>query len=145
MWRLTLDQLESAPGSVATVLDWAIKRHLFHDRAERSGFSSERFALLNSVIRQLTAALVGAGVNDRYVRLTVLLGPKSPIPEEVARLGGVLGKEGLSWEDIERFFNLRDEFYPIDTRFGQIGPRGIFTELDRRWSPQSQSGGGRWC
>ena len=28
-WRAMLDRLESAPGSVATTLDWAIKRVLF--------------------------------------------------------------------------------------------------------------------
>lgn len=132
LWRLTLDQLEGAPDSVAAVLDWAIKRRLFHDRAERRGIPVERFALLNSIVRRLTAALAGVGVNGRGVRLNVILGPESPIPEEVARAGSVLAAEGLAWNDFERFLNLRDEFYQIDTRFGQIGPRGIFTELDRR-------------
>jgi proteasome accessory factor A len=132
LWRLTLDQLEGAPDSVAAVLDWAIKRRLFHDRAQRRGMPVERLALLNSIVQRLTAALAGVGVNGRGVSLNVVLGPESPIPEEVARVGTALAREGLAWNDIERFLSLRDEFYQIDTRFGQIGPRGIFTELDRR-------------
>jgi proteasome accessory factor A len=132
LWRLTLDQLEGAPDSVATVLDWAIKRRLFHDRAQRRGIPVERFALLNSIVQRLTAALAGIGVNARGILLSAVLGPESPIPEEVARAGSALAAGGLAWSDFERFLNLRDEFYQIDTRFGQIGPRGIFTELDRR-------------
>jgi proteasome accessory factor A len=132
LWRHTLDQLEGAPDSVATVLDWAIKRRLFRDRAERRGIPAGRLALLNSTVERLTKALAGVGVNGRGVRLNVVLGPESPIPEEVARAGSALTAEGLVWDDFERFLNLRDEFYQIDTRFGQIGPRGIFTELDRR-------------
>ena len=46
--------------------------------------------------------------------------------------GSALAAGGLAWNDLERFLSLRDEFYQIDTRFGQIGPRGIFTALDRR-------------
>jgi proteasome accessory factor A len=132
LWRLTLDRLEGAPDSVATVLDWAIKLRLFHDRAERRGIPMERFAFLNSIVQRLNAALAGVGMNGRDVRLSAILGPESPIPEEVARIGSVAAAEGLAWDDLERFLTLRDEFYQIDTRFGQIGPRGIFTELDRR-------------
>ncbi len=132
LWRLTLDRLEDAPDSVATVLDWAIKRRLFYDRAERRGVPVERFALLNSIVHRLNAALAGLSVKDRDVRLSVVLGPTSPIPEEVVRIRSLLAAEGLACDDLERFLKLRDEFYQIDTRFGQIGPRGIFTELDHR-------------
>lgn len=132
LWRLTLDQLEGAPDSVATVLDWAIKHRLFHDRAARRGIPVERFAFLNSIVEQLNAALAGVGTGGRNLRLSIVLGPESPIPGEVARIGSGLAAEGLAWDHIERFLSLRDELHQIDTRFGQIGPRGIFTELDRR-------------
>ena len=127
----TLDQLECGPDSVATVLDWGIKHALFRDRAARAGVPMERFAFLNVIERDLKSALAGAGVNGRIPRFDVLLGPKSPVPAEVARLGSALAEEGLAWSDLECFRGLRDEFCQIDTRFGQLGPRGIFTELDR--------------
>src|SRR6185369_13461212 len=46
LWRRVLDQLEGAPDSVATVLDWAIKYQLYRARAERSSFPFERWGFL---------------------------------------------------------------------------------------------------
>jgi proteasome accessory factor A len=132
LWRLTLDRLEGAPDSVATVLDWALKLRLFRDRADRRGIPMEKFAFLNSIVQGLNVALADVGASGRDAHLNVVLGAGSPIPEEVTQSGVSLAKEGLAWSDVERFLNLRDEFYQIDTRFGQIGPRGIFTELDRQ-------------
>jgi hypothetical protein len=117
---------------VATVLDWAIKLRLFRARAERRCLPVARFPFLNAAVRRLSAALAAVGENGRDVGLGVLLGPRSPIPDEVARTGKLLAAAGLAWADLERFLNLRDEFYQIDTRFGQIGSRGVFTDLDRR-------------
>jgi proteasome accessory factor A len=131
LWRLVLDQLEGAPDSVGAVLDWAIKLRLFRDRAGRRGVPWGRFAFLSSIAQRLTAALAGAGVAGRDIRLGVVLGPGCPIPAEAACVGSMLAAEGLAWADLERFLNLRGEFYQIDTRFGQIGARGIFTEMDR--------------
>jgi hypothetical protein len=131
LWRPTLDQLERAPDSVGTVLDWAIKHRLFRDRAGRRGVPWERFAFFNSLTRRLTLALAGVGVAGGDVLLPVLLGPACPIPAAVACIGSLLAAEGLAWADFERFLNLRGEFFQIDTRFGQIGPRGIFADMDR--------------
>ncbi len=131
LWRLTLDRLAGAPDSVATVLDWAMKHRLFHGRAERRGISGNRFGLLNSLVQRLNVSPGGDG-NGKDIPLSVLLGPESPVPLLVERLGKELKAEKLTWDDVERFVSLRNEFCQIDTRFGQIGPRGIFTELDRR-------------
>jgi hypothetical protein len=132
LWRLTLDRLESAPESLATVLDWTIKRRLFDDRSARGGIPAGRFPFLNSILQRLNAALAGVNVNGREIRLSAAVGPQSPIPEEAAKLEAALAKEKLGWSDLDRFLNLRDEFFQIDNRFGQLGPRGIFSELDRR-------------
>jgi hypothetical protein len=131
LWGRTLDQLEAAPDSVTTVLDWAIKHRLLRDRAERCGVPWERFAFLNSILKRLNAALAGVSAKGRHTALSVVLGPHGPVPEETARIGSLLAKERLAWSDFEQFLKLRDEFYQIDTRFGQIGPRGIFSEMDR--------------
>jgi len=132
LWRVTLDQIEAGPDSVATILDWAIKQRIYEGRIARCGVARERFAFLNSIVEQLNATLAGAGVDDRRIRLAPLLGPKSPIPKEIEVIGGLLERQGLAFDDLKRFLSLRDELWQIDTRFGQIGPRGIFTELDRR-------------
>jgi hypothetical protein len=132
LWRRTLDQLEGAPDSVAAVLDWAIKHRLFRARAERRGMPLERFAPLSSIVRRLNRALADVGIKSRGVRLNTLLAPGGPIPDAVKRCAESLAAGGLGWDDLDHFLTLRDEFYQIDTRFGQIGLRGIFTELDRQ-------------
>lgn len=132
LWRGTLDRLEAAPDSAGAVLDWAIKLRLFRDRAARRGIPWERFPVLGSLVQPLYTALAKSGHPGRNVRLNSLVGPKSPIPDEAARAGELAAGQGVAWSDVERFLDLRDELYQIDTRFGQIGPRGIFAELDRR-------------
>jgi proteasome accessory factor A len=131
LWRQTLDRLEGAPDGVATLLDWAIKLRLFQDRARRHGIPFERFPFLNSMVRRLSAALAATPGRGKDIRISLLPGPESPIPEEAARIRLVLAQSGLAWSDLEKFLKVRDEFYQIDTRFGQLGPRGIFEELDR--------------
>lgn len=132
LWRCTLDQLENAPDAVATVLDWAIKHRLYRDRAESRGIPMEQFASRNSIVQPLTAALAAVGMTGRDVPLSAIRQPDSPIAGEVARVGNALAAAGLAWGDLEQFLKLRNEFYQIDTRFGQIGPRGIFAALDGR-------------
>jgi proteasome accessory factor A len=132
LWRRTLGRLDDAPESAATVLDWAIKHRLLGDRAARRGVPFERFPFFNSLVRRLNAALDGSLAVGRDVRLGLLAGPDSPMPEVAAEVGAALAARGLAWDDLERFLKLRDELCQIDTRFGQIGPRGIFSELCRR-------------
>ncbi len=132
LWRRALDLLENAPDSVATILDWAIKHRLFRDRAARRGIPFARFPFLNPLIQRLNAAVAPTPADGRDIRLSLLAGPNSPIPDERARVGDALSAHGLTWSDLENFLKMRDDLYQIDTRFGQIGPRGIFAELDRR-------------
>jgi hypothetical protein len=132
LWRRTLDRLDGAPESAATVLDWAIKYRLLCDRAVRRGIPFERFPFFNSLVRRLSSALDGFLAVGRDIRVDLLAGPDSPIPAVSAEVAAELSANGLTWDDLESFLKLRDELYQIDTRFGQIGPRGIFGELDRR-------------
>jgi tetratricopeptide (TPR) repeat protein len=73
-WRRVLDQLETAPSSLSTQLDWAIKHALLQDRVSRSG---------------------------------------------------------ASWEGLSVGKGTAAELCEIDTRFGELGPRGLFHSLDR--------------
>ena len=56
---------------------------------------------------------------------------KSRISDHVKRLAPAIKARGLSVADLTRFLTLRQELFEIDTRFGQLGDRGIFTSLDR--------------
>ena len=58
------------------------------------------------------------------------IGPKRPMPKVVAALEPLLQSRGLEWEDLRTVLNNRQKFFEIDTRFGQLGPKGIFETLD---------------
>jgi proteasome accessory factor A len=132
LWHRTLDLLEGAPDSAAASLDWAIKYRLFHGRAARHGFALDRFPFLGSIVQRMSAALAAVPESGSNTRLSFLAGPQSPIPEEAARARAMLSSQGLTLSHLENFLSMRDEFYQIDTRFGQLGPRGIFGGMDRR-------------
>ena len=52
------------------------------------------------------------------------------IPAVVAELEALLRQKGLQWDELRQVLALRAEFLEIDMRFGQLGPRGVFTMLD---------------
>jgi len=41
-----------------------------------------------------------------------------------------MNDEGLSWDDIPAILELREQLWELDTRFSQLGPRGMFNALD---------------
>ena len=129
-WRAMLDLLDDAPRSVVRTLDWAIKIPLYADRARHRGVAWERFPLFNDVLSRLNSALKQTECKDKAVSLDRLLGPHSPVPKEVALLASLLCSKGSGWEEFERFLGLLPEFFEIDTRFTQVGDKGIFRTLD---------------
>jgi hypothetical protein len=63
-------------------------------------------------------------------RLDSIIGPNSPVLEEVAQLTPYVRESGLRWDELEMFLQLRRELLEIDTRFGQLGGKGVFRALD---------------
>jgi hypothetical protein len=70
-------------------------------------------------------------LRDTRATVEVVLGPNSPVAETVTRLTPYLHANGLSWDGLKPFVELRRELFEIDTRFGQLGERGVFTALER--------------
>lgn len=132
LWRRTLARLEESPLAMSYTLDWAIKQRLFASHAARHGVPFERFPLLQNMLAGLHEALAKLPAAARSLRLAVLSGPASPIPEASARCAAALAANGLTWDDLDRFLLLRDDLYQLDIRFGQVGPRGIFGALERQ-------------
>jgi proteasome accessory factor A len=132
-WGDTLDILEQgAPKSVATTLDWAIKYELYQHRARRRGIPWELLPTWNRVLARLHHALSGTEeYRDKSVSLDFVLGKTSPIPGEVRRLTSWIKNKGLTWEGFRAFLALRAELLEVDTRFGQLGEKGIFSSMDR--------------
>jgi tetratricopeptide (TPR) repeat protein len=129
-WRAVLDCLAGGWESAAMTLDWAIKRALYEERARRRGLTWKSLGSWTDVVGKLAPAWARATGPDRPMEATAVLAGDSPIAGEVARMTPIIRERGLGWDDLGPFLALRSELFEIDTRFGQLGPEGIFTNLD---------------
>jgi proteasome accessory factor A len=130
LWRATLQLLEGAPRSVARTLDWAIK-HALYEHWCRSGPRWETLVQWTPILTRLRAALARTEYRDRTVTVDFLLSEASPVAKEVRQLTPLLRERRLSWSDLQPFLSLRHQLLEVDTRFGQLGDRGVFAQLDR--------------
>jgi hypothetical protein len=129
-WRSTLDRLEQDPSSLSRTLDWPLKLALFRDHARRRGFSWDRLRVMTRMMPppvasrdDLFAENLTASAGDRT-------GPRasSPVSTRQARGTGIVPFDEA---ELAAFHRLRTELFEIDTRFSQLGTRGIFAALDR--------------
>ena len=129
-WRRLLDLLESGPEAVSRVLDWGIKLALYAHHASARGLNWERLPFWAEVIdRHHHAVELPAG--DGQIPPDLALEPgETPAPGTDPELDALLERKGLEWDELRRVQACRAEFLEIDTRFGQLGPRGVFTLLD---------------
>jgi hypothetical protein len=133
-WRAVLDQLDDAPDSIAHSLDWAIKLALYRDQARCMGIRWDALTFWNKVISKLTTALGDGGYGEEgemAQSLELAIGPQSQIPREIASLDPLLESRGFGRRDLKTLLSGRQKLFEIDTRFGQLGPKGIFQTLDR--------------
>ena len=131
-WRAMLDRIETDLPSLATRLDWAIKQALYAQHAQRCGVRWTSLAQWTDALSVLERTQRSDG-HDR---------PAAPPDLESLRswngwargnaraLAPRLRKRGLNAEAFHAFVALRQELFEIDTRFGQLGERGIFAALD---------------
>lgn len=129
-WRRTLETLASGPEAVATSLDWAIKWSLYR-RFCRPPFDWTRLAAWNRVAAQLAQAVAALGDQGvpTYDRLA---GAEPATLDAVARaIAPALSSERLRATELAAFLRRRAELFEADFRFGQLGERGIFEQLDR--------------
>lgn len=129
-WRATLDALDDGWEGVATTLDWAIKYGLYGDHVRRRGMTWESLGTWSAVAERLSAALARVKRGHREPRAAIVLADDSPVAAEVGTLTGVVERSGLRWTGLDPFLDARNALFEIDTRFGQLGPRGVFSALD---------------
>lgn len=128
-WGKVLDLLETGPGAAAGVLDWPTKLELYASHAASRGLNWARLPFWNAVLARLRKA-VYCSAGDGPFELDNVIGPLTPIPDVVGALDTLLRRRGLHWEELRLLLALRPEFHELDFRFGQLGPRGIFSMLD---------------
>jgi len=130
VWRDTLDRLSNDPRSTDTLLDWSMKLSLYADQAAKLGIHWHRLAFWNGIVNRLDASLEEGNPGGSQVTLDFVLGPQSPIPNEVERLTKFLRSKELDWQELKQLLDARQRLFEIDTRFGQLGSKGIFQALD---------------
>jgi len=129
-WRAILDDLESDPNSVKQTLDWGIKLALYENHARAMGIPWDELPSLNPVIDEMVSVLEANMEADSTLALERAIAPGQPVPVEIAGLEAPLQSRGLHWEDLWAMLSGREKLFEIDTRFGQLGPNGIFHMLD---------------
>jgi hypothetical protein len=129
-WREMLNLLLDAPHSVATTLDWAIKKRLYEQHAESRGIEWSSLVAWTPLFRELRYA---HECSHNYMHpLTAELVLKSGAFKEVlTQRAGYVKDKKLDLRDLDRVRDLESELFEIDFRFGQLGDNGIFSRLDR--------------
>jgi hypothetical protein len=51
------------------------------------------------------------------------ISPQTPIASVVRPIEALLRRNGFEWDELRKILALRAEFFEIDTRFGELGPR----------------------
>jgi hypothetical protein len=127
-WGDVLDRLADGPARVADRLDWGIKLAMYRDRAERRGFAWHTLAEWSALARERELTrLARRGVPSP---IEALLG----IEMEQQRTADPEPPEATPdqpGDRLDAFIVLRNELLEIDTRWGQLGPEGLFDALDR--------------
>lgn len=132
LWLEVLDCLEQDPRLMSTKLDWAIKRDLFRSHIHRRGMTEDATCKWTYVAKEILSGVVSEyGWTDSLVDL--MDNPRFNLGGAVSDLlDGFAKRNGLRWEDLRGFLALREELFEIDTRFGELGDRGIFNALDSK-------------
>ena len=129
-WRAVLEQLEEAPTSVDKTLDWGIKRALYADQARSLGIRWEDLPFCNDVIEQIAGVLAARTGSAKAVPMETAIQEMRRIPRDLSFIEPILKSRGYQWKDLKALLGCRQKFFEIDTRFGQLGPKGIFETLD---------------
>ncbi len=128
-WRRALNALDAGLATAGKMLDWPMKLHLLASHAASRGMDWSRLPLWNFIIDRMHREME-LPRNGEPFPLEHAISAETPIPEVARRIEAFLHQRGLDWDELRLLLSLRAEFFEIDTRFGQVGPRGIFQMLD---------------
>lgn len=136
IWRNVLDILESEPTRLAATLDWSIKLALFQERAKRREIPWNSVPIWSGVVNCIDGLIRAPGQKIRgtidQALITRLRRGRGSTPDAIHEQTRVLAGHDLSWDGLDAFNALRLELWELDMRFGELGPRGIFADLDAR-------------
>lgn len=130
-WRAVLDELSRDPRSTARSLDWAIKRALFERVLARHGADWESAAAWTDALLAVWRTMIPERPLTEPPDPGILLEADVEVQARAAGADAILRQRGLEWSDLPRFLALRRALFECDLRFGELGERGVFADLDR--------------
>jgi proteasome accessory factor A len=131
-WRRALDLLESgSPESVATSLDWAIRFGVFEQFLGAQGYSWQAVKRWNLVAEAIGRILVEKKLPPDFADLELLWNEEKLLDDMLPEFAPQLRQKGASLDGFKKFRALRSRVFELDTRFGQLGSEGLFSQLDR--------------
>jgi proteasome accessory factor A len=130
-WRRVLELLESgSPGSVATRLDWAIRFSTFNHFLAAQGYNWQAVQKWNTVAEATGRLLARKKLPPDFADLEVLWAEETLLAQVLPEFAPQLLQRGASADGFRKFQALRSCVFELDTRFGQLGNAGLFSQLD---------------
>ena len=125
LWAETLAQLERGPAAVAGLLDWGIKRSLHTEHLRQRGCEPGELERWN----QATKAPPPSSPPPRAASFEAML---EAMAQHRASRGAqpLRDPEGFTPDQIRFYRQVRTELAELEIRFAQLGPGGVFRELD---------------
>jgi len=128
---MILDDLEGEQRSTEKMLDWGIKRALYANYAEGLGIRWDKLPLLNQAIEKMVSAPTSRKSRKKAQPQNSDIEARERRPNEIAEFTPRFRSKEFHWTDLGALMSSREKFFEIDTRFGQLGPKGIFHTLDQ--------------
>jgi hypothetical protein len=128
-WRRMLDRLEGGEGAVSTILDWGIKLILFKEHARKHGLKWDKLSRWAPPVEPIAATPGRPEPRPVPLDTNESIGDRR-LSEEQMRLFDLRESREPESEELRSFLRLRAELFELDTKFGELGPRGIFSALD---------------
>ncbi len=133
LWRDQLDAIEAGAPALERTLDWAVKRAVYRRWVSRT-MPWRVFQRASTLVEQLERFARHRLAEESGPPLTAaaLLAEGELEARYRSRLEPLVTSAGLEWKTLRRFLQLRAELLETDFRFGQLGPGGVFEQLDRK-------------
>jgi proteasome accessory factor A len=130
-WCFILDDLDGDQSSAEKMLDWRIKQALYANYAKGLGIDWDDLPTLNQAIEQMASAPSSRSGRRKTQKLDSAVEASKQLPNETSELEPHPQSPRVHWTDLGAVMSCREKFFEIDTRFGQLGPKGIFHTLDQ--------------
>jgi hypothetical protein len=128
-WEEILDLLETGEEAIANKLDWAIKRKVFSSHARKRGFTPARLDQWKIGLREVQASLRLLG-HLNLPSAKEMLNISSPAGKTTDETFRRLWGARFDRDELNSVLTLIDELREIDVRFSELGPDGLFNQLD---------------